>query len=388
MVSAGSASQAGSTLPRRKTSSRGKVLVAMSGGVDSSAAAGLLHEQGYDLVGVTMHLWDAEGADKVGRCCAPEDREDARRTCEYLGIPHFVLDYRASFRKHVVDPFLDEYRAGRTPIPCVHCNRTVKLTQLVELADQLGATHIATGHYARHEVDGYGSRLLRGQDRTKDQSYFLFGLPNATLGRLMFPLGGLLKTEVREHARRLGLPGADKPESQELCFVPDGDTRAFAQRQRGEGQPGVIREASGKVLGRHAGIEGFTVGQRRGLGIGGGKTRYVLSIVAETSEVVVGDATELLQEELTTDSAHWIRPWATVQSADNLEDGRARDFPAAEGFAAEVQIRYRHRAAEAWVTPHEGGFRARFAVPQRAVTPGQAAVVYRGEEVVGGGFIC
>lgn len=347
-----------------------RVLVAMSGGVDSSVAAALLHEAGHELIGVTLHLWDADGESQVGRCCAPEDRDDARRTCEHLGIPHYVLDERASFRKHVVDPFVKEYQAGRTPIPCVSCNRTVKLTYLAEVAAQLGATHIATGHYARLHRDADGSlRLLRGRDRDKDQSYFLFGLGQPTLERLIFPLGDLTKTEAREAGRRLGVPNADKPESQELCFVPDGRVGDFIARQGATTRPGAIVDTAGAVLGAHEGVGHFTRGQRRGLGLGGGGARYVLRIIPDTAEVVVGDEGELYDAELTATDAHWIA-----------------GYP--EGpFEGSVRIRYRHPGARADIVPRGSGFEVRFAEPQRAITRGQAAVVYRGDEVIGGGFI-
>ena len=342
----------------------------MSGGVDSSVAAALLKEAGHDLVGVTLHLWDADGEQQVGRCCAPEDRDDARRTCEHLGIPHYVLDEREAFRKHVVDPFVTDYQAGRTPIPCVSCNRTVKLTYLAEVARRFDATHIATGHYARlvRAQDGQ-LHLLRGRDDDKDQSYFLFGLPQSTLERLLFPLGDLTKPEVREAGRRLGVPNADKPESQELCFVPDGRVGDFIQREGNDTESGSIVDSEGKVLGQHAGVANVTRGQRRGLGLGGGGTRYVLRILPDTAEVVVGDESQLYEQQLTATGAHWVA-------------GRP-----AEPFQGEVRIRYRHRGAQANVTPNGEGFEVRFDEPQRAITPGQAAVVYRGDEVIGGGFI-
>jgi len=350
---------------------RERVLVAMSGGVDSSVAAALLHEAGHDVVGVTLHLWDAAGDQQVGRCCAPEDREDARRTCELLGVPHYVMDERAAFRRHVVDPFVHENLAGRTPIPCVHCNQQVKLGRLWEIAQALGATRVATGHYARVEHTGDQTRLLRGADQDKDQSYFLFGVPQVVLRRLVFPLGGMTKDASREHGRRLGLPNWNKPDSQELCFIPDGDVRGFVARERPTqgSRPGAIVDEAGKQLGVHAGIEGFTVGQRRGLRVAGPEPRYVLRVLAEQNAVVVGGAESLLCGSLRAQAAAWI---ATPPEA---------------AFDAEVQIRYRHRAARARVHATGDGFEVEFTEPQRAVAPGQAAVVYSGARVLGGGFI-
>jgi tRNA-specific 2-thiouridylase len=351
---------------------RERVLVAMSGGVDSSLAAALLHEAGHDVVGVTLHLWDAEGAQQVGRCCAPEDREDARRTCELLGVPHYVLDERAAFRRHVVDPFVADNLAGRTPIPCVQCNQQVKLARLWEIARALGASRVATGHYAQLERAEDGQvRLLRGADGDKDQSYFLFGVPQAVLRRMIFPLGALTKPAAREEARRLGLPNWNKPDSQELCFIPDGDVRGFVARERpGQaGVPGPVLDEQGARLGEHGGIEGFTIGQRRGLGIAGAAARYVLRIVPEQNAVVIGEADRLLRSRLSARSAAWLEP------------------PPDAPFEAEVRIRYRHAPARARVRASDGGFDVEFAEPQRAVAPGQAAVVYRGERVLGGGFI-
>lgn len=349
-----------------------RVLIAMSGGVDSSVAAALLAEQGHDLVGVTLHLWDAAGEHKVGRCCSPEDRDDARRVCEHLGIPHYVFDERRAFRERVVDPFVGAYRAGTTPSPCVHCNREVKLGSLLSLADELGATHVATGHYARIVRDPGGrAALLRGRDRAKDQSYFLYGVPRAILDRLVFPLGELEKGQTRAEGRRLGVPGWDKKDSQELCFVPDGDVGAFIERETGAKSSGRIVDETGRELARHDGVHRFTVGQRRGIGLGGGtgEPRYVLRIVPDTDEVVVGPKEALYASDARAIDVVWT------------------EGTPSEPFEAEVQVRYRHRAAPARVTPAPDGFEVRFHAPQRAIAPGQAAVVYRGERVIGGGLL-
>lgn len=347
-----------------------RVLVAMSGGVDSSVAMGLLHEQGYDLVGVTLHLWDAEGEDKVGRCCAPEDRQDARRVCDQLGVPHYVLDERSAFREHVVNPFVHAYAEGVTPSPCISCNQHVKLSRLVELADAWGASHIATGHYARLERDAEGNaHLLRGVDLQKDQSYFLFGVPQNVLCRMMFPLGNMVKSEVRNEGRRMGLINADKPDSQQLCFVPDGKIGEFVGKRTEQTSPGVFRDEQGKVVGSHQGVHQFTVGQRRGLGLQGDKAQYVLRILPETQDVIVGSEASLLSNRLRATQATWVR-------------GRV-----GEPFFAHVRIRYRHEPAAARIVPTSEGFDVEFETPQRAITPGQAAVVYCGDEVTAGGTI-
>lgn len=353
-------------------SSQSRVLVAMSGGVDSSLAAALLQEQGCAVIGVTLHLWDAEGEDKVGRCCAPEDREDARRTCDLLGIPHYVFDERAAFRSHVVDPFVAINRAGKTPIACVACNQHVKLGRLWQIAQSFGCDRLATGHYARVRSAADGrTELLRGADGGKDQSYFLFGVPQSILGRLVFPLGELQKSEAREAARRLQLPNWAKPDSQELCFVPDGKVREFVERHAGEAStPGDIVDESGARLGRHAGIAGFTVGQRRGLRIPGREPRYVLRILPDSNCVVVGAADRLGMLEFVAERVCW--------------SGSVPSQP----FAAQVRIRAKHTAADAVVIPTETGFTARFDAAQSAVAPGQAAVIYLDERVVGGGYIC
>jgi tRNA-specific 2-thiouridylase len=348
----------------------GRVLVAMSGGVDSSVAAALLQEAGFELVGVTLHLWDARGDSQVGRCCAPEDRDDARRSCDALGIPHYVIDERDAFRQQVVDPFVADNRDGLTPSPCVHCNQGVKLGRLLDIARSLGASHVATGHYARLQRDAAGRvRLLRGVDRGKDQSYFLFGLPQPVLSRMIFPLGEITKDQAREHGRRLEVPNWNKPDSQELCFVPDGDVRGFVAREAGGTEGGPILDEAGAELGRHAGIEGFTIGQRRGIGVSGPAPRYVLDVIPETRAVVVGSGDALLRQELEAGEASWIVPRPDA------------------AFEAQVRIRYRHAPADALVEPTQDGFRVRFREPQRALAPGQAAVLYRGDEVLGGGFI-
>lgn len=346
-----------------------RVLVAMSGGVDSAVAAGLLKEQGYDLVGVTFHLWDAKGESQVGRCCSPEDRDDARRVCEHLEIPHHTFDERERFRAQVVEPFMDSYRAGQTPSPCVQCNRSVKITHLLQIAKELGADKVATGHYAQIRQGADGPQLFRGKDHAKDQSYFLFGVPETCLASLLFPLGDMDKDQVRKHAHRLGLPNASKQDSQELCFVPDGNIRGFIERERGETQAGPIVDQAGTVLGEHDGIEGFTVGQRKGLDLGGGPARYVLRILSDDNAVVVGEGDALLAPELRAADATWL--------------GKAPHAP----FDAQVRIRYRHEPSPARVTPLAEGFEVTFELPQRAVTPGQAAVIYDGERVLGGGFI-
>lgn len=348
------------------------MLVAMSGGVDSSVAAALLRERGHDLVGVTFHLWDAAGSQKVGRCCAPEDREDARRTCDHLGIPHYVIDEREAFARTVVQPFVEAYAEGRTPSPCVQCNQHVKLQRLLEVADDLGATHLATGHYARLRRSADGVRLLRGVDRAKDQSYFLYGVSQAVLSRMLLPLGGLAKGQTREQGRRLAVPNWDKPDSQELCFVPDGDIGAFLEARGVPGAAGPVVDQSGAVLGTHSGSQRFTVGQRRGLRLGGQDApRYVLRVVPERNEVVVGTASSLYASTARAVDARW-----TTRPPDGA-------------FRGEVQVRYRHRPAPGRVRPGAGSstFEVAFDEPQRAIAPGQAAVVYRGEEVIGGGRI-
>jgi tRNA-uridine 2-sulfurtransferase len=356
--------------------SQARVLIAMSGGVDSSVAAARLLDEGYDVVGVTLHLWDYPDDGSVrGRCCAPEDQHDARRVAVHLDIPHFTFDRRELFKEHVIDPFVDAYLAGETPSPCVACNRSVKLRELFPLADRLGAGFVATGHYARVAKEEGKSRLFRGLDRVKDQSYFLHMLREDELARVMFPLGGSTKAEVRAEAIARKLPGAEKGESQELCFVPKGRYDAFvAEHAKDRLRPGPIVDAEGRSVGEHAGVHGFTIGQRKGLGVALGKPMFVVGLDAATSTVRLGSEDDLL-------------------STAALLDGVAWSDDAAFPLEADVRVRARHDGEPAVIDreidPATGAqvFVARFRAPVRAVSPGQIAVAYQGDRVLGGGMI-
>jgi tRNA-specific 2-thiouridylase len=357
---------------------RRRVLVAMSGGVDSSVAAALLCGQGYDVVGVAMRLapdGPVASTKRRGTCCSHDDFEDARRVSERLGFPFYVVDLRADFGARVIGNFVSEYLAGRTPNPCVMCNREIKFDRLWSRAHALEADFVATGHYARISRDAAGRRhLLRAIDCSKDQSYFLFTLGQAELSRTLFPLGAMTKTEVRARARALGLANADKPESQEICFVPDNDYARLVERLAPEGavREGHIIDGDGNVLAAHAGIHRYTVGQRRGLGIAASDPLYVREIRTDTGDVVVGSRTELNSRGLIARDVDLVDP---------------SDFDAGT-FEVEVKIRYRHPALKAQLTiPSPRTAEVRFASAGPAVTPGQACVFYRGEEVVGGGFI-
>ena len=352
-----------------------RIVVAMSGGVDSSVAAALLKESGYDVIGLSMQLYDQrEGDVTFGSCCTIDDLHDARRVAVSLGIPHYIINLERRFEETVVANFVHEYLAGRTPLPCAHCNSELKFAELIDRASAFGADEVATGHYARVDQDQATGRwrLLRGVDSTKDQAYFLFPLTQAQLAHAVFPLGHLRKTEVRELARAQGLPVADKRDSQEICFVPNNDYASVVARRAPEAVlPGRIEDTSGHLVGQHEGIHHFTIGQRKGLGISAPAPLYVVRIDAGTRTVVVGAKTDLERSALEATSVNWI--------AGGEPSGPVR---------ATAQIRYRHAPAAATIEPF-GTARARvvFDTPQPAITPGQAVVFYDGDEVLGGGWI-
>jgi tRNA-specific 2-thiouridylase len=347
------------------TGKTGKIAVAMSGGVDSSTTAALLLEQGHDIIGITMRLWRPDNT------TTPEPAEDAARIAKLLGIPHHILDCREEFRRDVMAYFADEYRSGRTPNPCARCNRLIKFGRLLEAATSLGATRLATGHYARlhHAADGT-THLFTGKDQAKDQSYFLFDLTQHQLGKLLFPLGEMTKQEVRAHAARLQLPVAEKGESQDVCFIPDGDYVRFLETEGGiVPRPGAFVLADGRRIGDHQGIHRYTIGQRRGMGIAWSEPLFVVGIDATQDQVQVGTRAELAASGLIATRVNWLVP----QSGP---------------VAADCKIRYRHRAVPCQITPMaEGTIAVRFSEQQHGVTPGQAVVFYRGEEVLGGGWI-
>lgn len=352
------------------------VVAALSGGVDSATAAGLLVEAGHRVVGMTLRLYDARGtaASAGGRCCGPRDIEDARRVCAHLGIPFYVVDLADEFERRVMDDFTGAYLEGRTPNPCARCNQYIKFSPLLQRARSLGAGVVATGHYARIEPSSApgGYRLRRGLDPDKDQSYFLFAMPAAELGAVRFPLGGLRKDEVRRRAAALGLPNADKPESQEICFVPLGDYRTLLEERRGyAGDPGPIVDASGAVVGTHTGYAHYTVGQRHGLGVALGEAVYVREVRPERNEVVIGRRDEIAARTFTADGRSFIA-----------------GEPPAERFAASVRIRHRAADVACEVTLiGDDRFAVETAEPVWAPAPGQAAVLYDGEECLGGGRI-
>lgn len=353
-----------------------RILVAMSGGVDSSVAAALLVQEGHEVVGATMKTFCyKESAGPSRTCCGLDGILDARRVADHLGIPHFVFDVEEEFARDVVDDFVAEYAQGRTPNPCVRCNANTKFRDLLRRGRALGCDRIATGHYARMRTAAAGeSHLLRGVDREKDQAYFLWGLPTSLLPLLHFPLGGRSKPQVREQARTLGLATADKPESQEICFVPDGNYRGFLERKLPQLhpalQPGTVVLSDGRVVGDHSGYAGFTVGQRKGLGGGFDRPHFVLEIRPQTREVVVGPMEELYASEMWVEGVNWLT-----------------GTPPTPGGEVAVQIRHRAPGVRAAVLEVDEGVLLRFKEPQRAVSPGQSAAMFAGERLLGGGRI-
>lgn len=350
-----------------------RVVVAMSGGVDSAVAAGLLARDGYDVVGITMRLWTIEDADAPRgkkRCCSVEDTDDARAAADVIGVPHYVLNMEREFRDRVIDYFVAEYGRGRTPNPCLACNEHVKFRALLDRAVALDADFLATGHYARIDRDGRRFVLRRAVDETKDQSYVLYTLGQAEMAKTLFPVGRYAKTQIRDFAREMRLPLAEKPDSADICFVPDGDYRAFV-RDRLPQASGAVRDAAGATIGEHDGVAGFTIGQRRGIGVATGARRFVTDIDPELNVITIGSEEDLLSRALIAGQVNWL-------------DGAAPHEP----VRASVKIRYRTPAVPARVTPLDGGgARVEFDAPQRAITPGQAAVFYDGDRVVGGGAI-
>jgi tRNA-uridine 2-sulfurtransferase len=349
-----------------------RVVVAMSGGVDSSVAALLLHQQGYDVLGVTMKLYSLDQADLPSYyrgCCTIDDVEDARRVCHRLGVPHYVFNVQREFQSFVIDYFCAEYQQGRTPHPCIACNDKIKFSFLAQRAAVLKADYVATGHYARIEAGPEGLTLKKGLDAGKDQSYVLYGMGQRELAHTLMPVGAYSKEDIRRLALEADFPNAQKPDSQDICFIPLGDYKAFL-KERIVPTPGEIVDSQGHALGQHQGIELFTVGQRRGLGLAGGEPMYVLRLEPENNRVVVGPESQLYRREFWASRVNYV---SGVVPAGPVEAG--------------VKIRYRFEETRAVLLPRDGGAMVRFEKPQRAIAPGQAAVFYQGEAVLGGGII-
>ncbi len=349
-----------------------RVVVAMSGGVDSSLAACLLKEKNYDVIGVTMRIWNEEARNPYG-CCGAIDVADARRIAQQLGIPYYVFNLEEEFEKEVIQYFCEEYGRGRTPNPCILCNEKMKFGVFLRKALELDADLFATGHYARQVFDGATGRYLlkKGIDKKKDQSYVLFSLTQDQLRHAIFPIGDFVKKEVRDGALNLGLRVHDKPESQEICFIHDSSYRSFLKARLGDAvSPGPIVDKAGTVLGTHEGIPFYTIGQRRGLRLAKGRPLYVTGMDREKNAIVVGDKEDVFADTFMVDALNWIVP------------------PGMASFSAQVKIRYNHAGSEAVLSPKgTGEVEVRFHSPQKAITPGQAAVFYNGETVIGGGWI-
>lgn len=347
-----------------------RILVAMSGGVDSSTVAAILKKEGHEVIGVTMQLWDY--GDGEGGCCSADDVRDARMVAEEIGIPHYVVNYMDVFKKYIVEDFINKYLSGRTPNPCVLCNQFMKFNFLLRRAMELGADYLATGHYARVETDEEGRfYLCKALDESKDQSYFLFALTQNELKRLIFPLGSMTKSEVRNIAKNMNIKVANKPDSQDVCFITGGDYREFlkdhAEAKNGKGE---IVNTNGNVLGNHDGVFSFTVGQRRGLGISKGKPLYVIKVDPESNKVVVGEENDISRTTLMASDVIWIN-----------------ESPSDE-IRVKTRIRYRHRESDSVVRMRsDGEALVEFKDPQRAITPGQAVVFYEADRVLGGGWI-
>lgn len=355
-----------------------RIVVAMSGGVDSSVAAGILVRQGHEVIGLSMQLYDQARSNEpegraFGSCCTIDDLHDARRVSAKLGIPHYIVNFEREFADTVISNFVTEYSSGRTPIPCVHCNGDLKFATLVSRAEGLGADFVATGHYARVDLDPATGRyvLKRGADPAKDQSYFLFTLTQDQLSHAMFPVGALDKAAVRDYARDLGLAVAEKPDSHEICFVASGEHASFLEERGTPARGGTIRDVTGKTVGTHAGVHRFTVGQRKGLGLSSPIPLYVVALDASQQTVTVGPKESLERTDLTASGVNWIAGAAP-----------------ASGSRVTARIRHRHQEAAAGIIPLPGNrVRVTFDEPQYAVAPGQAVVMYQGEVVVGGGWI-
>src|SRR5579863_1780646 len=374
------------TLPTREETQRGLIAIAMSGGVDSSAVAAVLQEQGHPIVGLTMQLWNQRRLPELQgdgpaqhRCCSLDDVYDAKRVAQHLHFPHYVVNFEEQFEARVVRPFVDQYLSGRTPIACTNCNTDVKFEPLLQMARQIGAERLATGHYARIRRNDATGRweLLRARDNSKDQSYFLWGLTQEQLSRSDFPLGELTKEEVRALARRVNLPVAEKPESMELCFVPNGNYVQFIQAYASDQkialnkEEGEIVTESGEVIGRHNGVYNFTIGQRKGLGFAAGKPLYVLSIDPKMNRVVVGEDEALRTTICEIEGVNWV----------------SREKPSSP-IRVFAKIRHKHEAAPATMEAlHGERAHITFDAPQRAITPGQGAVIYDGDVVLAGGWI-